>query len=333
MKNVLIITGSRAEYGLLESTIKEMKKSKKLKPIVMVTGMHTLLKYGYTMDLIDYDARVYITEEGTMLQWLSQMIKGIEMFCLSTKIDCIVVLGDRDEPLAGAIVGSHLGIPVAHIHGGDVSGNENVDNKSRHAITQLSEFHFTVTKKSYERVVKMKGKENVFMVGGPGIDTLLTTPIKKVKKHKALIVLHPSPLDKVSIKTQIDQVYQAVKDLDYIWVYPNSDTGSDTFLKYLPKDAIENLERLDYINYMRTVDMLIGNSSSGIIEAMYFNLPVINIGNRQKGRETTDNVVNVPYNTAKIKYAIKHIKRHKVKPIYGNGTAGIKIIKHLEHLL
>jgi len=362
-KNVLIITGTRADYGLLKPVIEAMQKSKKLIPKLLVTGMHTLKKYGLTINDIKKDKMpvsciVKIRENDDMLTSLSKEIVGIKKFCEKNKPDLILVLGDRDEMLAGAIVGAHLGIPVAHIHGGDISGNCNVDELNRHAVTKLSHLHFPATQKSYQRVIRL-GEERwrVFNVGAPGLDSLSKMKFLNKKeiarkfrldtnKKWFLVIQHPVPLEKISIKQQFRPTLLAVSrfDSEKIILYPNSDTGSNFIInessKYKNKKyyhVFKNLDRIVYLSLLKHSNVIIGNSSSGIIESSYFKLPAVNIGNRQKGREYSQNVIHVDYNEKKIKKAVelalskkfKNICR-KIKSPYGNGAASRKIVKIIE---
>ncbi len=363
-KKVLIISGTRADFGLLEPIILSLKKSTKIDTLLLLTGMHTLKKYGYTADGIKsrgykISKIVPVSENGNMLSWLQEEIEGIYNFCSTNTIDFILVLGDRDEMLAGAIVGAHLGIPIGHVHGGDLSGESVVDSKNRNAITQFASLHFAATKKSAERISKMIQSDiNIYVVGAPSVDF-----IKKIKpktrkyvarkfnldqnKKWVLIIMHPTPLSKnITFLEQITPLCGAFNDNTYeiIWIYPNSDTGSEIFIKaingFVQKKEVKlynNLLREDFITFLSVVDVLVGNSSAGIIESTYFQLPVVNIGDRQSGREKSSNVFDCGYNSAIIKKSIQKVlgtdfkKRClKVKPLYGDGHTGEKISSILE---
>lgn len=363
MRNILIITGTRAEYGLLQSTIAGIQKSKKLKLSVLVTGMHTLKKFGRTINEIKKDgvsisAVVPVKENDSMVTALSKEITGIEKYCNQHRPDIILVLGDRDEAFAGAIVGSHLGIPVAHIHGGDFTGTI-VDGLIRNAITKLAHIHLTASKQSYKRVQNMQeNPKNIFLVGAPGLDLLESAPLqtrsvlaKELQLHPdrpwVLFLMHPAVFDKTPLK---DQIYNSLKALsqlkehEKIIIYPNSDTGSEIFVAEINKyqkdsscHVFPSLSRNQYLSLLDTVEFLIGNSSSGMIESTFFNLPTINIGGRQEHRERGQNVIDVGYEMKNISNAIvlarsvefkKRLK--KVSSPYGDGQAGKKIVKILE---
>ena len=363
-KKILVITGTRAEYGLLRSTIKEMINSKKLELRLLVTGMHTLRKYGSTINDIKQDKIpitqiVKISEQDDMLDALAKEITGIKNYCQKNKPDLILVLGDRDEAFAGAIVGGHLGIPISHIHGGDVSGAV-VDDYIRHSITKFANLHFTVSKYSYQRVIKLgEEKWRVFNVGSPGWDNLkqenylnkqeLADKFKLDKNKKWFLCLqHPAPLDSIEVEKQISPTLKAIANYsaEKIIIYPNSDTGNEIIINQINKyqgkinyHLNKNLNRKIYLSLFKHCDILVGNSSSGIIESGFFRLPTVNIGNRQSGRETDKNVIHVNYNQKEIQKAINlalsgDFKR-KIKTgknIYGNGTAGKKIVKLLESM-
>jgi len=363
-KNVLVITGSRSEFGLLRSTIDRLKKSQLLSVKLLVTGMHTLPMLGNTYREVEksyqIDCIVSLTETASMIDWLTEEIRGIKTYCENEKIDCMLLLGDRDEMLAGAIVASHLGIPIAHIHGGDISGLTTADHTMRNAITQFARFHFPATKKSAERIKKMKGNEHIYMVGAPGLDNCISLPFveksnlaKKYKlateKNWSLVILHPEPLEKIiSPEKQIELLSEAIQSLDgeIIWIYPNSDTGYQSIIQKFSTiqnnqvHFIASIPRDDFLQLLRCSDLLIGNSSAGIIESAFFKKPTINIGGRQKGRESVANVINVDFDVSHIKKALAKAQsiffktsiQHIISP-YGEGNTGKKIVSHLEKLI
>lgn len=363
-KTILVVTGTRAEYGLLKSTIDGIRASKKLDLKLLATGMHTQKKFGYTLNDIKNDAVpincvVKVGENDTMLEALSKEIAGIEKYCTRNRPDVILVLGDRDEAFAGAIVGGHLNIPVSHIHGGDVSSGV-VDDYIRHSITKFSHLHFVASKYSRDRVLQLgEEKWRIHNVGAPGLDSLsriLYQPKKEIAKELKLdvrkpwfvVLQHPTPLDSVVSKNQINPTLQAVSEFDAekIVIYPNSDTGADIFIRAIEKmsrkkgfHVFKSVPRATYLSFLKASDMLVGNSSSGIIESGYFNLPTINIGKRQQGRECGKNVMHVGYNKKRITDAIKKARTKSFRALcrknlnpYGNGNAGKKIVTILERL-
>lgn len=362
-KKILIITGTRAEYGILRPIIDAVMASKKLGLKLLVTGMHTLKKYGYTVSEIKKDripivSIVKIKDKDDMLVALSREIIGIKKYCERNRPDLILVLGDRDESFAGAIAGGHLGIPIAHIHGGDFTAGI-VDGAIRDSITKFSHLHFTACKKSYQRVLSLgEHKRNVFLVGSPGINGLkkekyltkkdLAAELKIISSKKWLLFLfHPTPFEKKPLKKQISLPLKAIntlKNYEKLIIYPNADTGSDIFIKEINKyknnkdfHIFKNLPRIQYLSLLKYIEFLIGNSSSGVIESGYFKIPVINIGSRQKNREKGKNVIDADYQIKNISEAIKLVNSNRFKKKcrnaknpYGSGNAGVKIVKILE---
>lgn len=362
MKKILVITGSRAEYGLLRSTIDAIQKSEKLELLLLVTGMHTLQCHGMTLHDIERDnlphVVVAIREDDDMLMSLTKEIQGIRDVVGREHPDLIVVLGDRDEPFAGAIVGGHLNIPVAHIHGGDVTGLV-VDEYIRHSITKFSHLHFPASQKSADRILQL-GEEpsRVFVVGAPGIDRLRSISFVSKeavgkrfgldpKKKWLLAVHHPTPFDPVPFKDQVQPLLTVLEkqgDCERIVILPNSDTGSDVFFREYGAvqgkpgfHVLQNVPHDDYLHLLKYSDALVGNSSSGIIEAGFAHLPVVNIGTRQRGRERGENVIDTGYTEEDISAALTQALSPEFKEIclrgtgpYGNGTAGEEIVRIIE---
>jgi UDP-hydrolysing UDP-N-acetyl-D-glucosamine 2-epimerase len=363
-RKILYISGTRADYGLMRETLIAIRKHPKLKLDIVVTGMHLMPEFGKTIYDIKKDKfkiheikAIYKNDSkesmsifiGKFIQLLTEKIKKI-------KPDIILLLGDRGEMLAGAIVGSYLGIPVAHIHGGEVTST--VDEISRHAITKLSHIHFPATKKSAERLIKM-GEDawRIYLVGAPGLDSVLKQKLFSkeiisrkynldIKKPIILVIQHPvsEEFDKASY--QMRETMEAIKDLGYqsIVIYPNADAGGRKMIKIIEKyrkypfiKIFKSIPRKDYLSLMNVASVMVGNSSSGIIEAPSFHLPFVNIGSRQKSRERAENVIDVDYKRDEIKKAIKkaiHNKefRDKIKRCknpYVNGETGLKIAKVL----
>jgi GDP/UDP-N,N'-diacetylbacillosamine 2-epimerase (hydrolysing) len=363
IKNILIITGTRADYGLLKPLIYAMAKSKKLSFKLFVTGAHTLKKLGTTLKEIEKDkfpigATVKISEKDDMLQSLCKEISGIRSYCIKNKPDLVLVHGDRDEALAGAIVAGHLKIPIAHISGGDITGPFGVDEAIRHSITKFSHLHFPINKKAYERILRLgEDKQRVFNVGALALDNLsqmkfLTkAELAKqfnldAKKKWFLIVHHPTPLEDIPFVSQIQPLLKTVSayNSEKIIIYPNSDTGSEVFVREIEKckhdksfHIFKNLPRMQYLNFLNNVDLMLGNSSSGIGESTFFHLPTVNIGGRQGARDRSTNVINCGYSSNDIGKSIRKVssaafleKCKKAESVYGSGNSAPKIIKILE---
>ncbi len=274
--------------------------------------------------------------------------------------DLLIVVGDRFEALAAVIAASTLSIPIAHISGGDSVPEGQIDEQIRHAITKFSHLHFPSTKKSAERI-KLLGEEEkrIHIVGAIAIDMLVQEILltredicKKLgldhSKKIILCVQHPNFFEAENAGKQMRITLDVLRDLTYqiVIIYPNNDPGSNLILeeikrckKYPNFKIFKNLERTTYLSLMKNIDLLIGNSSSGPIESAIFKLPAVNIGNRNKGREHSENIINVPHDYEKIKEAIiKGLSDEfkssckNVKSTYGDGNASPQIVRILEDL-
>ena len=366
-RKIAVTTGTRAEYGLLRQILDEIKISKKLELLLIVTGSHFSKKHGMTVNEIKADGHK-ITAKVDMIpkinsEFESTKIIGNAIISFSKifkklKPDMNLILGDRDEMLASAIAAYHMNIPNAHIHGGDKSGG--LDEYTRHAITKLSNIHFAATKKSAKRILQMGEKpEFIFHIGSPSIDEILKNKITKKteleKKYKIkitgneiLLLQHPVTTELGETDIQIIETLNAVVKLKKrtIIIGSNLDPGNDIIFKNLIKFAdrydfikfYPTLPRYDYLGFLKNCGVLVGNSSSGIIEASFFKKPVVNIGTRQQFRESGPNVIDVKYFSRKsifnaIVKALK-LKSNKLKysSIYGKSNVSKKIIKHLERI-
>ncbi|MFX1391967.1 MAG: UDP-N-acetylglucosamine 2-epimerase [Promethearchaeota archaeon] len=368
-KNICVVTGSRADYGYLKIIVQKIEKSNKLNLSLIVTGMHLLKEHGNTIDLIKND-KITITkiipmyEENTFSSKSLGSVVGQSIINFTDTFnelnpDLIMVLGDRYEPLVATLAATVLKIPVAHIHGGDISGT--IDETIRHVITKLAHIHFPATPRSAERI-RLMGEEEwrIHMVGSTTIDMIIETDFmnkeKICKKYKLIpnekIVLclqHPNVFESEKAGNQMRVTLQVLKDLDLqtIIIYPNNDLGSDLIIKEIknninyPKFRIfKNLEREEYLSLLKNIDLQIGNSSGALIESPIFKLPVVNIGYRNKGRETAENVINVEtFDFNDIKNAVNKALTEDFKDFcqsvinpYGDGSASDKIIKIIENL-
>ena len=361
VRNILYITGTRADYGLMHETLELLGNDKNIHLDIVVTGMHLMDEFGYSIDEIKKDNfNLHIInqtflkdDEQSMSLFIGNLIKDLTKLIYNLKPDIVLLLGDRGEMLAGAIVASYLQIPIAHVHGGDVSST--VDDSARHAITKLANIHFPATEKSALRIKQMgENPENIFVVGAPGLDSIISLRDNvdenylknkyNIEKDFVLVLQHPVSLEIENSSFQISQTLDAVTSTDYqvIVVYPNADAGGRAMINKINEydvDAYKNIPHDDFIGLLSLASILIGNSSSGIIESSSFKLPVINIGTRQKGREKAKNVVDVGYNYDEILEAIKyiesdefHVKLNKCINPYGNGKASLRICKLLNEI-
>jgi len=367
-RKIIAITGTRAEYGLATSIFRAIENHPKLELGLIVTGMHLSHEFGYTIREIKKDKFKIVakinnlakTDKGRMMvQVVGQCLLGLVGVLEKIKPDILFILTDLGHTLAGAIAGAYMNIPVAHLHGGDVSGS--VDDSVRHAITKLSHIHFPATKNSAERIIKM-GEEpwRIYIVGAPGLDVILNSeliPHQKVAKKYELNFLQPVLLaiqhsvttEAEDASNQMKETMEAIKELGYqtILIYPNADAGGRRMIRVIQKyrkypfiRIYKNIPRQDYLSLMKRADVMVGNSSSGIIEAPSFKLPVVNIGTRQQGRERAGNVIDVGYNKNQIKRAIKkslfdqkfQAKLRKITNPYGDGKTGPRIAKILSKI-
>lgn len=367
-KKILYISGSRSDFGLMKEVLLAISSSANLELEIVVCGMHLMPEFGKTINEIKKDKfKIHIinaifrdNNKGSMVDFIGEFILLLNKKIKKINPDIILLLGDRPETLAGAIVGSYLTIPVAHIHGGDVSST--VDNIARNAITKMACLHFPATKKSAERIIKMnEDPKKVFVVGAPGLDYVVSQKLiakndiaKKYNldfaKPVLLVILQPvTELVSLSGK-QMQDTMLAIKELGYqtIVIYPNADAGGIEMIKVVEKyrnlpfiHIYKNIPRNDFLSLLKNINVLIGNSSSGIIEAPFFNLSVVNIGPRQLGRERSENIIDVDYKKQVIKQAINKALfdkkfKNKVKncknPYITNGTASSKIVKILSKI-
>lgn len=368
MRKVLVVTGTRSEYGLLYNTMKEIQKSKELKLQLIVTGNHLVSEFGGTIKEIRKDGFA-IDDEIDMIissNKKSALIKsmGIEMIQMAQsfdrlKPDMLLILGDRYETFIAATCAMMMNIPIAHMNGGE-STEGAIDEQIRHAITKMAHIHFPGAEYYKERIIKM-GEEawRVFNVGQAGVENIKRLELYskiaienelniEFNKRIFLITYHPVTLESENVETQIDNLINALKDFDakFIFTYPNADFGSKTVIDKINGFVKENknayvfssLGQKRYLSLLNYADIMIGNSSSGIIESAVFRLPVVNIGNRQKGRLRNKNIIDTEYTKKEIVDGInKSLFDEKFKSeldeienFYGDGTTSSQIIKVLE---
>lgn len=363
-RKILYISGTRADYGLMRSVLRKIHEHPALSLDIIVTGMHLMDEFGHTIDEITadpykyhvVDVRFESDTKESMAKFIGEFIHKLTPVVSDLNPDIILLLGDRGEMLAGAIVGAYLSIPVAHIHGGEVTST--IDDIVRHAITKLSHIHFPATEESKDRIIRMgEDPDRIFVTGAPGLDqileeSLLSTEELAEKYHLdfskpvILCVQHPVTLEVEDAHKQIRETLEAIVSLKLqtIVIYPNADAGGramiDCIHEYQNRSYIKlapNIPHREYLSLLHEASLIVGNSSSAIIEAPSFGLPAINIGTRQMGREKACNVIETGYSRISIKKNIKKalfdndFKKlvRECKNPYGDGTASEKIIKIL----
>jgi UDP-N-acetylglucosamine 2-epimerase (non-hydrolysing)/GDP/UDP-N,N'-diacetylbacillosamine 2-epimerase (hydrolysing) len=366
-KKICVVTGSRAEYGILRPILFEITKTSDLQLSIIVTGMHLSPYFGYTIKDIEKDGfkpdtivDMQLDSSGGlgMAKSIGIGIIGLAQALNEFKPDILLIVGDRIEALAATIAASYLNIPVAHIHGGDKSAGGHVDDNIRHAITKLAQIHFAATQESGDRIIKMgEDPSKVYVVGAPALDTILNekldVPKNILKKYSIdptkpfiIIVQNPVSLEYEDAQDQMKEILKAITSLQVqsLVIYPNADMGGEKIIeaiheyeKYPFIKTFQNVPHKDFLSLMRVAGAIVGNSSSALIEAPSFGLPAINVGSRQKGRERAQNVIDVPYSRIEIRDAINKALhdnefRKKVKlsgSPYGDGHASERIVKIL----
>lgn len=318
---MLFVTGTRAEWGLFRSTILLLKKSPRVNLKVLATGMHTQRKFGRTLDevrkAVNVDCVVPVGENDDQMTALRKEMDGISRYMAWRRVDALIVVGDRDEPFAAAVAAVHLGIPIIHVAGGDVTG-PTVDQYLRNAMTVFASAHLVQTQRSRDNVLKLGAdRRHTAVIGAPGLDGVNPGSLagrKELaaqyrldpKKRWFLIVMHPAILDDAPAAKQIDSVLTALKKLDplseKIVLYPNSDDGNRVFISAIEKlrgkphfHVHRHVCRTDYLGLMNEASVMIGNTSSGLMEGGFMKTPFVHVGNRQRNRECGPNVVFADY--------------------------------------
>ena len=366
MKKILIITERRADFSRFKPIIKLIQKDKKLDYQLIVTGLHLVKKYGYTVNEINkdkfkifskfkmFDNKYFIKNDGAeMVRAIGKVFLNISHLLKKAKPDLILSGFDIAANFAISVAGAHMNIPVAHIQGGEVSGT--IDESIRHATSKFSNFHFTANKETRNRLIKLgEIPKNIFPVGCPSIDALFSESLinKKLIKKKfkidlnkdfLVVIQHPVTSEQDTL-SQINKTLSVVKNskMQHLVVFPNNDSGSKKILQEIKKTNLNYVPTLTLSEYRTLLSgkmILLGNSSSGIHEAASFKVPVINIGSRQSGRYKPINVINVNYDKKEIEKAIKKVKSQsfykKIKNIknpYGDGKSALKIIQIIKKL-
>jgi UDP-N-acetylglucosamine 2-epimerase (non-hydrolysing)/GDP/UDP-N,N'-diacetylbacillosamine 2-epimerase (hydrolysing) len=331
-RRICFVTGSRAEFGLMQSVLDAIAVHKALKLQIVVTGMHLDRRHGNSINQIRRDWRV-----NAVVNWKGAnraVATGNAIASLATvfkrlKPDVVLIVGDRVEAFAAATA-SHLSdIAVAHVHGGDRALGQ-MDDSLRHAISKLAHIHFPATTSSAERLAKIgEDRWRIHRVGSPGIDGIVQTASATTGFRPfqfALLVLHPIVSDDAKEFRHASEVIRALQNSKIpqtVVIYPNNDPGFAGIirrwnaLKNDPRFILHpDVNRPHFLALLRDAALLIGNSSSGIIEAASFRTPVIDVGPRQLGRERCDDVVNAPYRASAIRRAISRLWNNG-RPIRG----------------
>jgi UDP-N-acetylglucosamine 2-epimerase (hydrolysing) len=348
IKKIIFLTGTRADFGKIKSLIIRLKKDKGFNVTIFVTGMHMLEKYGNTFIEVDEAIKKNIFKfvnqnylDG-METVVAKTILGLSDYLNQNKPELLIIYGDRVETLAAAIVGALNNIPVAHFEGGEISGT--VDEKIRHAVTKLSDFHFVSNKDAFRRVHQLgENKKNIFNVGSPDVDFIkskLLPSFKSVRKrydikfnNYGILLFHPVTSELEDLSEQVSIITEALilSKKNYIVIYPNNDRGVDRIIDQYnkkfqnnPKFRILPSMKFEYfLTTLKNASFIIGNSSAGIREAPYFGTHCVNLGSRQKNRTVNKLIIHVNFNISKILTILKKIhtfKKYK-KKLFGSGRS------------
>lgn len=369
--NICVITGSRAEYGLLKPLIEEIQSEVSLNLRLVVTGMHLSPEFGLTYQQIEKDGLTIHRKIETLLSSdtpvgiAKSMGIGIIGFADAfeeLKPDIILVLGDRFEIFSAVSAALVARIPVAHIHGGEITEGA-FDDSLRHCITKMSHLHFTSTGEYRRRVIQLgESPERVFNVGAIGLDNINRLALLgrnelenelgiKFAKRNFLVTFHPVTLERNTSESQFNELLEALddqKDAFVVFTRPNADTDGRIINKMIDEytnarkgtsKAFASLGQLRYLSLMSQVDAVIGNSSSGIIESPSFKIGTINIGDRQRGRIKAESVIDCEPFKQSIRDAIEKLFtesfRNRLKNIvnpYGKGDTAKKIVAVLKNI-
>ena len=337
MKRIGIMTGTRAEYGLLKSLMQEINKDNDLELYLIVSGMHLSPEFGMTYQEIEEDgfeinAKVEMLLSSDSPAGISKSI-GLGVIGFADEfqradLDMLILLGDRYEALSAAISAMVMRIPIAHLHGGELTEGA-IDEGIRHSITKMSYLHFTSTEQYRNRVIQLgENPERVFYVGALGVENIKKINLMtkeeleksihfEIDENTVVVTYHPVTLENNTVE---EQFLNLLKVLDrnpkirMIFTKANADTNGRIVNELIDKYAAQNSERAcafmslgqkRYLSALKYCRIVIGNSSSGIIEAPSFGKPIINIGDRQKGRICADSVINCGYTQQEIQQAME----------------------------
>ncbi|MCR5482401.1 MAG: UDP-N-acetylglucosamine 2-epimerase (hydrolyzing) [Clostridia bacterium] len=366
MKNIAVVTSNRAEYGILIPLIKKIYADDDLHLMLIVTGAHLSEKYGYTIEQIKDDgfpiaAAIPILEEGNTVLDVSlsmaNAIKGFSEFFFNNRPDMLVLLGDRTEMLGVAAAAMNANIPIAHLHGGEVTEGA-VDDCVRHALTKMSYIHFTGTDIYRNRVIQMgEHPARVFNVGALSAENILNVPLMSELEIKsdidipndmnyAVLTLHPETVESLSPKKAAGILCECMdkeRNTFFVITASNSDVGGDIinniFINYANQNPnavfCHSLGMKKYLSAVKHAEYVIGNSSSGIIEAPILGVPTVNIGDRQRGRIMAQTIINTAFDIPSICDAISKTAEIDRIPsnIYGDGNTSEKVVSIIKKVL
>lgn len=366
-RKIAYISGTRADFGLMKPILHSIEQSKKLELLLYVTGIHLMPEFGQTASLVRNEfpsSKVIKTffktdEKYNIVDFSGSYINLLNKTFKQDNPDLVLILGDRVEMLCTAMTCLYLGIPTAHLHGGERTFT--VDEVARHAITKMVNLHFPATKESAKRI-RLMGEEKwrINVVGAPALDIIFNTKLpsrqelfKKIgidrNKQVILVVQHPVSNEIEDAEAQMKETIEAVRefDLHVVVIYPHPDPGGRKIIEVIDKEKDNPLfhifPNIDYESFLaleRDAAVWVGNSSAAMIESASFRTPVVNIGTRQLGRQRGKNVIDVNYDRKEISTAIKKSLTNKsylakmltIKNPWGDGKTGPRVAKILEEI-
>ena len=370
--SVCIFTGTRADYGLLKNLIVRLNNNPKIDLQLLISGSHLSDNFGNTKNEIVADGIKNIVEIpilsgddsklGMAKNTGNAIVKYTDYLADNTP-NLLIVLGDRYETLAVVISAKMLGVPIAHISGGDVTEGA-IDDQIRHSITKMSDIHFPGCEQSRKRIIQMgENPDMVFNVGEPGVENCLNTDFlsreeladslgfKGLLSNYAVVTYHPVTTENNTEIAQVKNLISAmdsVPEMSYIITMANADAGGKSINNYWKSEAkshprwiaVDSLGSRRYLSAVKYAKAVIGNSSSGIIEAPSLHVPTVNIGDRQKGRQMADSVVSCPPVTDDILMAINAVLKPEFKEKclnvaspFGDGKTSERIERHIVDFL
>ncbi len=367
-RNIGVVTTSRADYGIYVPVLKRIQASSNLSLSLYVTGMHLVKEWGNTVDEIVKDGFPIAAQIPTLrsadapvdiVRSMGQATIGFGQLFDEQRPDCVVVLGDRFEMHASAIAAIPFRLPIIHIHGGELTFGS-FDELFRHSLTKMSHLHCASTPEYAQRIIQM-GEEpwRVIVSGAPALDQLPTTNYSSrqelesefhidLSRPTLLVTFHPVTVDYQRTDEYVDALTSALSlfpGMNVIFTYPNADTYREHVIEKIEQYVqahqnafvVKNFGQRGYFSVMKYVQAMVGNSSSGILEAASFELPVVNIGTREQGRLRNANVIDVGYTAAEIRNGIERAIASSFKESlrgiqnrYGDGRASERIVALLE---
>ena len=373
MIKLAVITSTRAEYGLLLPLIQKMMAEPVIKMHLLVSGTHLLEKYGHTIDYIRKDNipisyeipifdECFSSNEADAAKAIARAIEQCGVLFAKERYDAVIMLGDRYELLGFCAAAVICRIPIIHIHGGEITEGA-IDDKIRHAITKLASIHFPSIPEYARRIVQMgEDVKRVYAVGALGMDNILNLPLLEksellkeldVQTDLSIAAVTYHPVTGENPESAIDEIKEVLEALLEMNVFsvitmPNSDVGGEGIYRMIvsyvtrhPDRMVlkKSLGQIRYLSLLKNADIMIGNSSSGILESASFQLPTIDIGDRQKGRMAPKNVIHCSCNQAEIERAIgwgleketRDALQEYVNP-YGDGKTAERIVSIIKKI-